>query len=100
MAFCSLPCWTNFSAALSTFCLLKPKPNAIRMGTPDRASAPVLGFTGVQGCLFHRPKTSFGDGPSDKVDCTAGQSESVGYYGLSKGSVQTGQAGCLFNTVR
>ena len=29
MAFCSLPCWTNFSAALRTFCLLKPKPNAI-----------------------------------------------------------------------
>src|ERR1700686_504619 len=30
MAFCSLPCWTNFSAALRTFCLLKPKPNAIK----------------------------------------------------------------------
>src|SRR5271157_2218403 len=30
MAFCSLPCWTNFSAALRTFSLLKPKPNAIR----------------------------------------------------------------------
>src|SRR5258708_28685972 len=30
MAFCSLPCWTNFSAALRTFCLLNPKPNAIR----------------------------------------------------------------------
>src|SRR5437588_1677317 len=29
MAFCSFPCWTNFSAALRTFCLLKPKPNAI-----------------------------------------------------------------------
>src|ERR1700723_42311 len=29
MAFCSLPCCTNFSAALRTFCLLKPKPNAI-----------------------------------------------------------------------
>src|SRR5215471_13454625 len=33
MAFCSLPCCTNFSAALRTFCLLKPKPNAI--GFPD-----------------------------------------------------------------
>src|ERR1039458_6056560 len=30
MAFCSLPCWTNFSAALRAFCLLKPKPNAIK----------------------------------------------------------------------
>src|ERR1700719_4576768 len=29
MAFCSLPCWTYFSAALRTFCLLNPKPNAI-----------------------------------------------------------------------
>src|ERR1700746_560445 len=34
MAFCSLPCWTYFSAALRTFCLLKPKPNAIRVRTP------------------------------------------------------------------
>src|SRR5580704_16149179 len=34
MAFCSLPCWTNFSAALSTFCLLKPNPNAIEVWTP------------------------------------------------------------------
>src|ERR1019366_919266 len=34
MAFCSLPCWTNFSAALRTFCLLKPKPNAIGVRTP------------------------------------------------------------------
>src|SRR5208337_5262758 len=34
MAFCSLPCWTNFSAALRAFCLLKPKPNAIGVRTP------------------------------------------------------------------
>src|SRR5271169_5449266 len=34
MAFGNLPCWTNFSAALRTFCLLKPKPNAIRVRTP------------------------------------------------------------------
>src|SRR5678815_3861755 len=34
MAFCSLPCWTNFSAALRTFCLLNPKPNAIGSRTP------------------------------------------------------------------
>src|ERR1035438_8577681 len=34
MAFCSLPCWTNFSAALRTFCLLKPKLNAIGVRTP------------------------------------------------------------------
>src|SRR5947199_6639997 len=29
MAFCSLPCWTNFSAELSTFALLNPNPSAI-----------------------------------------------------------------------
>src|ERR1700757_2356535 len=34
MAFCSLPCWTYFSAALRTFCLLKPNPNAIKGRTP------------------------------------------------------------------
>src|ERR1019366_1104160 len=34
MAFCSLPCWTNFSAALRIFCLLKPKPKAIGLRTP------------------------------------------------------------------
>src|SRR5882672_463600 len=34
MALGSLPCWTNFSAALRAFCLLKPKPNAIRLLTP------------------------------------------------------------------
>src|SRR5579864_709616 len=27
---CSLPCWTNFSAAASAFSRLKPNPNAIR----------------------------------------------------------------------
>src|SRR6266404_6173349 len=31
MAFCSLPCWTNFSAELSTFVLLKPNPSAIKL---------------------------------------------------------------------
>src|ERR1700675_3101935 len=34
MALGSSPCWTNFSAALRAFCLLKPKPNAIRLLTP------------------------------------------------------------------
>src|ERR1035437_1715136 len=34
MAFCSLPCWTYFSALLRTFCLLNPN-NAIRVRTPD-----------------------------------------------------------------
>src|SRR5277367_1726044 len=34
MAFCSLPCWTYFSALARTFCLLKPN-NAIRVRTPD-----------------------------------------------------------------
>src|SRR5713226_10598342 len=34
MALGSLPCWTYFSAALRTFCLLNPKPNAIRVRTP------------------------------------------------------------------
>src|SRR5215470_3741063 len=43
MAFCSLPCWTNFSAALSTFVLLNPNPSAIETQTesgvlpPERA---------------------------------------------------------------
>src|SRR5215469_9278160 len=31
MAFCSLPCWTNFSAELSTFVLLNPNPSAIEI---------------------------------------------------------------------
>src|SRR5207302_10726721 len=35
MAFCSLPCWTYFSAELRTFALLKPRPNAILVRTPD-----------------------------------------------------------------
>src|SRR5256885_1297767 len=30
MAFCSLPCCTAFSADARTFCLLNPKPSAIR----------------------------------------------------------------------
>src|SRR5271157_5145785 len=34
MAFCSLPCWTYFSALARTFCLLKPN-NAIEVQTPD-----------------------------------------------------------------
>src|SRR5437870_4438858 len=34
MAFCNFPCWTHFSAALRTFCLLNPKPNAIKLRTP------------------------------------------------------------------
>src|SRR5882724_1535560 len=29
MAFCSLPCWTYFSAEESAFCLLKPNPKTI-----------------------------------------------------------------------
>src|SRR6266403_1572914 len=40
MAFCSLPCWTNFSAALRAFCLLKPKPNAICLLTPAPVHLP------------------------------------------------------------
>src|SRR5579862_1277588 len=39
MAFGNLPCCTNFSAALRTFCLLKPKPKAIRLRTPTLLTA-------------------------------------------------------------
>src|SRR5579864_6902577 len=43
MAFCNLPCWTNFSAALRTFCLLNPKPNAIGLRTPAPCVSPFRG---------------------------------------------------------
>src|SRR5438067_9866933 len=42
VAFCSLPCWTNFSAALRTFCLLKPKPNAISVRAQARTPEHIL----------------------------------------------------------
>src|SRR5437899_8890677 len=37
MAFCSLPCCTNFSAALRIFVLLEPKPSAIMESENDNA---------------------------------------------------------------
>src|SRR5436305_2627748 len=39
MAFCSLPCWTYFSALANTFCLLKPN-NAIRASNSRPWSSP------------------------------------------------------------
>src|SRR6202022_898233 len=58
MAFCSLPCWTNFSAELSAFCLLKPKPNAIGLRTPAPVHLPPENIFLTEG-----PPT---DSPSDR----------------------------------
>ncbi len=38
-------------------------------------------------------KLLFGDGRSDKGNCTAGQGEPHGYQGLPKGSVRKGYQG-------
>src|SRR5580704_16258263 len=83
MALGSLPCWTNFSAVLRTFCLLKPKPNAIRVQTP----APVIScwkatFPGVHRRVAHSIgyfATYPRDGLSDKGNCKAGYLDSYGY---------------------
>src|SRR5580693_7297201 len=85
IAFGNLPCWTNFSAALRAFCLLKPKPNAIKVRTPapvrvSRSSAFALGREFVAKLTIPaalRPVS--GDGLQDKGNCTAGYSESYGY---------------------
>src|SRR5579863_1892770 len=85
MAFCILPCWTYFSAALSTFCLLNPKPNAIRLRTPA--------LVANDGCANDVPgalsgKRHIGQTPFlemagwNKCNCTAGRVESHGYQGL------------------
>src|SRR6266852_7154599 len=95
MAFCSLPCWTNFSAALRAFCLLKPKPNAIRLLTPAPGLPPVrkhLPWRRSTDGLAIRSAMSADqtrDGLSDKGHCKAGYQESYGYQGLPKGSVRT-----------
>src|SRR3954454_2886894 len=84
MAFCSLPCWTNFSAALRAFCLLKPNPNAISLLTP----APVFSSARkhlrekVTGGLAIRSVMSADhttDGLSDKGHCKTGYHYSYGY---------------------
>src|SRR5258708_3750874 len=108
MAFCSLPCWTYFSALARTFCLLKPN-NAIRVRTPEpglqtrssniRSSNTKSGYrtrrtfadcsrVPPEGHLTYRQM----DRP-DKANCTSGPHEPHGYQGLPKGSVRTGYQG-------
>src|SRR5207302_10054233 len=75
MAFCSFPCWTNFSAELRTFCLLNPKPNAISFSDSRSVRfAALLELTvncrAVAGASLGRP---FGHGHG-----TAGQPNSYG----------------------
>src|SRR6266851_7201157 len=94
MALGSLPCWTYFSAALRTFCLLNPKPNAIVVRTP----APGLvtdPFIPRNGSREHigRPNSHLDDGLPDKANCTTGRHESHGYQGLPQGSVRTSYQG-------
>src|ERR1051325_11498241 len=83
MAFCSLPCWTNFSAELSTFCLLNPKPNAIEVRTPlmllTRLSDYKPGDSEASSRSGHGKGTYPKDGPTDKANCTTGHAESYGY---------------------
>src|ERR1019366_4461703 len=77
MAFCSLPCWTNFSAALRAFCLLKPKPNAIKCA--DSSLFPV-----------ERPPTTQ-LGSRSKVIVRLGRTSPMvtdDYRGLPKGRVR------------
>src|SRR5689334_3977963 len=89
MAFCSLPCWTYFSAAPRTFCLLKPKPNAISVRTPasyppesaQPGSSPQLGD--------NRARRSPEDSANNR-HCKRGFTDSYGYQGLPKGSVRPG----------
>src|SRR4029077_9143014 len=65
MAFCNFPCWTNFSAELRTFCLLKPKPNAISFSDSRvRAFRRACGTDGqLRGGHWVKPR----DGRSDMV---------------------------------
>src|ERR1700690_1311985 len=105
MAFCILPCWTYFSAALRTFCLLNPKPNAIRLRTPapglnqksvnqenaNKKNMKLLGSAARSNC--HVAKLLSESGRLHKGNCTAGRVESHGYQRLPKGSVRTGYLG-------
>src|SRR5882672_11475146 len=84
MALGSLPCWTNFSAALRAFCLLKPKPNAIRLLTPAPGLFPARKHLREK---VHRRVghptghvcRSYEDGLSDKGHCKTCYQESYGY---------------------
>src|SRR5690349_14517527 len=97
MAFCSLPCWTYFSALAKTFCLLKPN-NAIRASNSRPWSSPknVGHRTGCQSretAPEYRPRGSSAisaDGRPDKANCTSGQCGCDGYQGLPEGSVPKG----------
>src|SRR5579872_4888943 len=99
MAFCSLPCWTYFSAVARTFCLLNPN-NAIRVRTPDPGldtAAPIQNPLNVREtcprrCPEGHPAYWRTDRP-DKANCTSGSHEPHGYQGLPKGSVRTGYQG-------
>src|SRR5712692_2227528 len=97
IAFWSLPCWTNFSAVPRSFCLLKPKPNAIEVRTPALIPAerpPILGAL-PNGSQLHRIFPGKHPRPSekgrDKAHCKAGAEEPYGYQGLPKGSVRVGE---------
>src|SRR6476661_10125873 len=83
MAFCSLPCWTNFSAALRAFCLLKPKPNAICLLTPGTVRLPEIIFLGNRADRLATRSAMSADhtkgGLSDKGHCKTGYPESYGY---------------------
>src|SRR5882762_8149846 len=84
MALGSLPCWTNFSAALRAFCLLKPKPNAIRLLTPAPGLFPAenISVRRFTDGLAIRPAMSADhtrDGLSDKGHCKTCYQESYGY---------------------
>src|SRR5712671_7729740 len=94
MALGSLPCWTYFSAALRTFCLLNPKPNAIvvRTPAPGFVTEPVIPKNGFRSSI-ERAISHSDDGLPDKANCTTGRHESHGYQGLPKGSVRTGYLG-------
>src|SRR5258706_9714442 len=97
MAFCSLPCWTNFSAVPRSFCLLKPKPNAIEVRTPALIPAERPrswercrtgpNFTGDSRVKHPRPA----EHGRDKAHCKAAAEEPYGYQGLPKGSVRLGK---------
>src|SRR5271168_2477689 len=83
IALANLPCWTNFSAALKTFCLLKPKPKAIKVLTPARKlySSPCSATRVTDGPTI---QSALGpgcarDGTSNQGHCKAGYPESYGY---------------------
>src|SRR3981081_2310754 len=96
MALGSLPCWTYFSAALRTFCLLNPKPNAISVRTPAPGFVihPLIRELGLE-VPIGRAISHLEDGLPHKANCTTGRHEPHGYQRLPKGSVRTGYQGHL-----